>query len=37
MTVEWTFLSVQQINISALPKGIYFVKVGVEAAKFVKM
>jgi hypothetical protein len=37
MTVEQTFLSVQQINISALPKGIYFVKVGGETAKFVKM
>jgi len=26
-----------QINISDLPKGIYFVKVGGETAKFVKM
>ncbi len=37
MSVEQTFLSVQQINISALPKGIYFVKVGGETAKFVKL
>jgi hypothetical protein len=37
MTVEQTFLSVQQINISQLPKGIYFVKVGSETAKFVKL
>jgi hypothetical protein len=37
MTVEQTFLSVQQINISSLPKGIYFVKVGGETAKFVKL
>jgi hypothetical protein len=37
MTVEQTFLSVQRINISELPKGMYFVKVAGEAAKFVKM
>ncbi|MEI6088925.1 MAG: T9SS type A sorting domain-containing protein [bacterium] len=37
MTVEQTPSSVQRINISDLPKGIYFVKVGGETAKFVKM
>ncbi|MEI6091061.1 MAG: T9SS type A sorting domain-containing protein [bacterium] len=36
MTVEQTFLSVQRINISALPKGIYFVKFGNLTSKFVK-
>ncbi len=37
MTVEQTPSSVQQINISALSKGMYFVKVGGETAKFVKL
>ncbi len=37
MTVEQTPSSVQQINISTLPKGIYFVKIGGETAKFVKI
>jgi hypothetical protein len=31
------FSSLQRINISALPKGMYFVKAGGETAKFVKM
>ncbi len=37
MTVEQTPSSVQQINISDLPRGMYFVKVGGETAKFFKM
>jgi uncharacterized protein YegL len=37
MTIERTFLPVQQINIESLPKGVYFVKIGSETAKFVKM
>ncbi len=37
MSVEQTPSSVQQINISDLPRGMYFVKLGGETAKFVKM
>ncbi len=37
MTVEQTFLSVQQINISDLPKGIYILRMGNEVAKFIKL
>ena len=28
--------AVQKVDVSALPKGTYFVKVGTEQAKFVK-
>ncbi|MEI6091024.1 MAG: choice-of-anchor D domain-containing protein [bacterium] len=38
MSVETkNFSSLRRINISDLPKGIYFLKVGSETAKFVKM
>ncbi len=37
MSVETLHATSLRINISALPRGIYFVKVGGETAKFVKM